>query len=426
MARRVTDPGAERYVDDGFGMRNAVITVSAPARSCESRQLGLLNSLRPAVAAGALLLMAAPIAAQRPVVWIDALASSARPPADVVDQTTGVYGLLGGRATWAGDNRSFDVGGYIGVATRAEDGRWGTLIASGKKAWRRGNTSAAAQVEFLGLHYTDPFRYTAGAATLTPTLTRAVGRASFSAFGNLTVGGWSSSVAVDSIVRADSSGPLRVAGGGGALTLPLGHATATLTARVADAVNGRIDGTYGIGTAALSRSFGALDLGADITGLSGPEASELGGTIRMGRSFGAALYASAEFARVVSDPVFGARGYTGATVSISWRPGGAPRALPEQGVAVIGARQANGTSVEFRLRGVSAERADLVGSFTNWEPRAMEKRQGEWRLRVTLPRGTHQFGFLLNGETWYLPKDAPGVVDDGFGRRNATITVGDL
>ena len=29
----VTDPGAERYVDDGFGMRNAVITVAAPARS---------------------------------------------------------------------------------------------------------------------------------------------------------------------------------------------------------------------------------------------------------------------------------------------------------------------------------------------------------------------------------------------------------
>jgi hypothetical protein len=29
----VTDPGADRYVDDGFGMRNAVITVSAPARS---------------------------------------------------------------------------------------------------------------------------------------------------------------------------------------------------------------------------------------------------------------------------------------------------------------------------------------------------------------------------------------------------------
>ena len=29
----VTDPGAERYVDDGFGMQNAVITVTAPARS---------------------------------------------------------------------------------------------------------------------------------------------------------------------------------------------------------------------------------------------------------------------------------------------------------------------------------------------------------------------------------------------------------
>jgi len=56
----------------------------------------------------------------------------------------------------------------------------------------------------------------------------------------------------------------------------------------------------------------------------------------------------------------------------------------------------------------------------------MQKRAGEWWLRVTLPRGTHQFAFLLNGETWYLPKDAPGIVDDGFGRRNATITIGGL
>jgi 1,4-alpha-glucan branching enzyme len=29
----VTDPGAERYVDDGFGMRNAVINVATPART---------------------------------------------------------------------------------------------------------------------------------------------------------------------------------------------------------------------------------------------------------------------------------------------------------------------------------------------------------------------------------------------------------
>jgi hypothetical protein len=370
--------------------------------------------------------MAAPTAGQRPVVWLDALASSARPPADVVDQTTGVYGLLGSRANWTGDNRSFDVGAYIGVATRSEDGRWGTLTASGKKAWRRGNTALAAQVDFLGLHYTDPFRYTAGAATLTPALTRSFGRASLSAFGNVTFGGWSSSVAVDSVVQVDSSGPLRVAAGGSSLTFPLGHASATLTARVADAVNGRSDGTYVIGTAAFARSIGAFDLSADVTGLSGPEASELGATVRMGRSFGPALYFSAEFARVVSDPVFGSRGYTGATVSLSWHPGGAPRTPSEQQVAVVGAREGNGTSVEFRLRGVSAQRAAVVGSFTNWEPRPMEKRQGEWRLRVTLPRGTHQFGFLLDGETWYLPKDAPGVVDDGFGRRNATITIGGL
>ena len=31
--RWVTDPEAERYVDDGFGMRNAVIAITPPGRS---------------------------------------------------------------------------------------------------------------------------------------------------------------------------------------------------------------------------------------------------------------------------------------------------------------------------------------------------------------------------------------------------------
>ena len=386
----------------------------------------MLQSLRPAAFAGALLLLVAPLAAQRPVIWIDALASSARPPAEVVDRKTGVYGLLGGRASFSGVNRSFDLGGYVGLATQADDGRWGTLSASGKQVWKRGATSAAAQIDFLGLHYMDPFSYTAGAVTLTPSVTRALGRPSLRAFAELTFGGWNSTIRVDSIVQADSSGPLRVIGGGGVLSFPVGRAWGSFAIRVVDAVNGSTDGTFLVGTAAVTRSIGALDLTADLTGLSGPGLSELGGTVRLGRALGSAMYATAEFARVVTDPVFGSRGYTGATLSVSWRLGAAPRALPAQRVAVVGSRAINGTNVEFRLTGVSAQRAALVGSFTNWEPRPMEKRAGEWWLRVTLPSGTHQFAFLLDNETWYLPKDAPGIVDDGFGRRNATITIGGL
>jgi hypothetical protein len=281
-------------------------------------------------------------------------------------------------------------------------------------------------VDWFGLHYTEPFRYTAGAATLTPSVTRTFGQSSLSAFGELTFGGWSSRVRLDTLARADSSGPLRVTGLGGVLSVPLGWATGILTVRAVDAVNGSRDGAYVIGTATLWRTIGAIDLLADVSALSGPDLSEVGATIRAGRSFGSAIYASAEFAHAVADPMFGSRGYTGATVSVSWRPSSPPRALPAQRVAVVGARGANGTSVEFRLRGVSAQQAALVGSFTDWQPRPMEKRAGEWWLRLTLPRGTHQFAFLLNGETWYLPTDAPGVVDDGFGRRNATITVGGL
>ena len=80
-------------------------------------------------AALGMLLVAAGAGAQQPTIWLDALASSARPPAEVVNRTTGVYGLLGGRASWTRLDHGFDLGAYAGSGTRAEVGRWGTFTA---------------------------------------------------------------------------------------------------------------------------------------------------------------------------------------------------------------------------------------------------------------------------------------------------------
>jgi hypothetical protein len=65
----------------------------------------------------------------------------------------------------------------------------------------------------------------------------------------------------------------------------------------------------------------------------------------------------------------------------------------------------------------------VSGSFSDWDPIPLQRNGDEWSAVVTLEPGTHQYGFLVNGEEWYLPPDAVALIDDGFGRKNATLVV---
>jgi 1,4-alpha-glucan branching enzyme len=78
--------------------------------------------------------------------------------------------------------------------------------------------------------------------------------------------------------------------------------------------------------------------------------------------------------------------------------------------------------VRFAIRAPGAERVELSGDFTGWEPVRMDREDGTWSVGLTLPPGTHHFGFLVDGQ-WVVPADAPGKVDDGWGRINATVVI---
>ncbi|MFW5951061.1 MAG: hypothetical protein ACOCVZ_02985 [Gemmatimonadota bacterium] len=52
----------------------------------------------------------------------------------------------------------------------------------------------------------------------------------------------------------------------------------------------------------------------------------------------------------------------------------------------------------------------------------MERTRNGWTWRGVLGHGLYHFGFLVDGQ-WALPPDAPGVVDDGWGRKNASLVV---
>jgi hypothetical protein len=70
-----------------------------------------------------------------------------------------------------------------------------------------------------------------------------------------------------------------------------------------------------------------------------------------------------------------------------------------------------------------AETAAFSGSFSEWTPIPMRRVGKHFIVEVPVQAGTHHYGFLLNGADWYVPKNASGIVDDGFGRSNATLVV---
>ena len=68
------------------------------------------------------------------------------------------------------------------------------------------------------------------------------------------------------------------------------------------------------------------------------------------------------------------------------------------------------------------ENVQVMGDFTLWEPVLMERDGSEWVVELGVPEGTHHFGFLVDGE-WYVPEDAPDMVADDWGRKNATLVI---
>ena len=107
----------------------------------------------------------------------------------------------------------------------------------------------------------------------------------------------------------------------------------------------------------------------------------------------------------------GATPATVARAALSWRASG---------------HQSAATSPEQTLRLLAPEAREVVviGSFTGWEPRPMERQpDGTWSLAVLLPAGVHSYMYRVDGVT-VTPPDAPLFADDEFGLRQGVIVVG--
>jgi len=81
------------------------------------------------------------------------------------------------------------------------------------------------------------------------------------------------------------------------------------------------------------------------------------------------------------------------------------------------------TTHRLAIVGPPAGHAEVMGDFTDWEPRPLEPDgDGRWTLPVALSPGVHHLNVRFDGAEWTVPAGAVAV-DDGFGGRVGLFVV---
>lgn len=83
--------------------------------------------------------------------------------------------------------------------------------------------------------------------------------------------------------------------------------------------------------------------------------------------------------------------------------------------------------VRFVFTDAEAETVAVAGDFSRWEPIPLVQRRGDgravWSGIVAVPRGEHRYMFVVDGNRWVTDPLATAVRDDGFGNRNAILSL---
>ena len=77
---------------------------------------------------------------------------------------------------------------------------------------------------------------------------------------------------------------------------------------------------------------------------------------------------------------------------------------------------------EIVIHAPTAAAVEVTGDFTDWEPVALTRDGGRWRLRLPLSPGVHRVNLRLDGGAWQVP---PGIarVQDEFGTEAGLLVV---
>lgn len=365
--------------------------------------------------------------------WLDAAGARALPPAGQVDDGS-FFGILGGRLYMRVSPRALiDLAVSGGESADSAAGSWITGSLAAETMQGSGRNTVSLRGEAFGLRYAAPFDHTVYGFDVVPHIATRAGAWTVALEGRWSRGRWSSRETPDSgdgrpigpsfvIMPLEVSGPLALSGGSIEIRRAIGRLSSALTGAAYHATNSAWSGWYGGPAVEVELATGALSTSAAVRWWRSPAGTEFGYQVDGALALSPDIIALASVGRTVADPRFGTAGSFAASLGLSWRLAERSPAPPRRAAEVVGPVD-GARRVRFRLRSPDAEQVAVAGSFSGWNLLPLQRRGDEWTLEIELPPGTYQYAFLVDGASWTLPPEATGIVDDGWGRKNATLVV---
>lgn len=85
-----------------------------------------------------------------------------------------------------------------------------------------------------------------------------------------------------------------------------------------------------------------------------------------------------------------------------------------------------GRKIRFELSAEPGSRVFVAGTFNEWSPTATPLKDnpgsGHCKVTVRVPRGTHEYKFIVNG-VWSMDPKCADTVPNAFGSENNVIHV---
>lgn len=81
--------------------------------------------------------------------------------------------------------------------------------------------------------------------------------------------------------------------------------------------------------------------------------------------------------------------------------------------------------VEFRISAPQARSVGIAGDFNNWKPDtliAKKDKKGTWKATLTVPSGTYEYKFVVDG-SWIVDPGCSRRTVNSFGSENCVLVV---
>jgi len=102
-----------------------------------------------------------------------------------------------------------------------------------------------------------------------------------------------------------------------------------------------------------------------------------------------------------------------------------PPAIQTSRTALSGVQEPNTVRYTFTVKAEQVREICLAGDFNQWkvcDARLARVAEDVWSITIDLPRGRHEYMFVIDGR-WVTDPNAMGYSTDGFGNRNALLVV---